>query len=646
MACREEDEKKKEGGGIKLSKVWKTLRASLVFVLLTLAFFTSATYSTPPLKKPKSVLDDETVYALLDASGKVKKKIVVDWLRVEGEGLVEIVDKGEVTQVESLKDEKKPEIKGKNIVWEVKVNGLKDFYYRADTKKELPLEVEISYFLDGMEVSPKEVAGKGGHLKINIRVKNKLKKKVVVSYLSEDNVSYKQSEEEVYVPLMAVVNMDLKAGKFSNIETEDEMLSVSGETMKYTWMLFPQGEEEVSIEMDGRDIEIDPIIISVFPQMPSSPEIEMEEEFEEMKEGLEELSQLPAAHIEVLNGVIENLDVSQFDELSEAAEELSLLGEGIKETREGIDGLVSLLEGQIEILDGIIQGIDTSKFENISQLTTGIEGILQGLQLAKNGVDGIITLLESQINLLNEIKASNDNLLILAQDRANFYSGDTTLTQLVDGLTAQGEMITTLTSGGNVPGQGYLPGLNDTESNLEDTSNALTDLINNLQVITQQAEALNEVPGAFASLKDSLIALRDGGEFNGVQMPGLKSTLEGLRGVSSGLQEMEKGFSGIDSELEEFEQIPEVMTELRGTLVALRDGGKFMGQFLPGITTTEEALEETVSGLGEGLEEMRKGEAIKDAMEKEAQNYDTFLGKPDGAKGRVRFILKTEGVEK
>jgi putative membrane protein len=147
-------------------------------------------------------------------------------------------------------------------------------------------------------------------------------------------------------------------------------------------------------------------------------------------------------------------------------------------------------------------------------------------------------------------------------------------------------------------------------------------------------------------LKDSLIALRDGGEFNGVQMPGLKSTLEGLRGVSSGLQEMEKGFSGIDSELEEFEQIPEVMTELRGTLVALRDGGKFMGQFLPGITTTEEALEETVSGLGEGLEEMRKGEAIKDAMEKEAQNYDTFLGKPDGAKGRVRFILKTEGVEK
>jgi putative membrane protein len=234
----------------------------------------------------------------------------------------------------------------------------------------------------------------------------------------------------------------------------------------------------------------------------------------------------------------------------------------------------------------------------------------------------------------------------LAQDRAAYYSGDTTLTQLANGLVAQGEMITTLTSGGNVPGQSYLPGLNETKSNLEDISNSLGGLISSLETISQQAQVLNEVPAAFTSLKESLIALRDGGEFEGVQMPGLKYTLEGLKGISAGLSEMEEKFGEVGGEIEELEEIPESMTELRDTLISLRDGGEFMGQFLPGITTTKEVLDQAVSGLGESLEEVRKGKVIEDIMEEEADSYDTFLGKPEGAEGRVRFILKTEGVKK
>jgi putative membrane protein len=32
-------------------------------------------------------------------------------------------------------------------------------------------------------------------------------------------------------------------------------------------------------------------------------------------------------------------------------------------------------------------------------------------------------------------------------------------------------------------------------------------------------------------------------------------------------------------------------------------------------------------------------------MELAAEGYDTFLGKPEGATGEVRFIIKLDGIE-
>lgn len=563
----------------------RVLKAASVFGLLLAAFLSSTIFSAPLAGKPDKVVDDETVYVLLDAEGTVKKTIVVDWLRLQGKGLVEVVDKGDVNQVEALKEDLKPEIKGDRIVWRVEANGLRDFYYRADTKKELPLKVKINYFLNGNQVEPTELAGKSGHLKLEITVENKLKKKVKVPYLGADGRNFKEKLEEIFVPLLAVVNLDLKASKFRNVEAEDANLSVSGETMKYSWMLFPQGVEEVSIEMDADNIELPPLIISAFPQMPREESLDIEDKFRELRDGLAGLSQLPAAHMEVLNGLINELDFSQYEEMAEAFDQFDLFVEGISETRQGVDNLVDLTEGQIEALNGIIDGID-----------------------------GLIELLDSQIAILEGLGISNDSLTTLAQERAAFYPGDTTLALLAEGLAQQGGMITTLTTGGMVGGT-YLPGLKETRDGLK-------------------------------GIKDSLVALRDGGALGGVELPGLKTTSAGLAGISAGLAEMEAGLTDMEDEIGKVESLPEALKELRDTLVALKDGGSFMGQFLPGLNETREALDVVVDSLEDGLEEIRVGEALINVMKKEAENYDTFLGKPDGAEGRVRFIFKTEAIEK
>lgn len=51
------------------------------------------------------------------------------------------------------------------------------------------------------------------------------------------------------------------------------------------------------------------------------------------------------------------------------------------------------------------------------------------------------------------------------------------------------------------------------------------------------------------------------------------------------------------------------------------------------------------NGLVTGLNKLYEGEAILNQSKKAAEQYDTFLGKPKGAKGEVRFIIKTDPIE-
>lgn len=621
-----------------MKKLKQNLKATLVFALLASVFLSTTLQSALLPAQPKRVIDDETVYAIFDSQGKPTKTIVVGWLRVEGNGFLEIIDRGEAYRVEALKDEVKPEIKNNLIIWKINVNKSKDFFYRAETKRELPIDLSITYYLDGEKLPAEKIAGKSGHLKIEISLKNKVKKKVKVSYLSSDEKSFKESKEEIYLPLLAIVNLDLKATKFRNIETKNSMLSVSGETLKYTWMLFPQPEATASIEMDGENIETDPLIISVLPQMPETPEVEFEDEFEKLKEGLEKLSLLSSVQAGILKEVANKFDTSRFDKFSQASEGLILLSEGIKKTREGTSGLIELMNAQLITLKTIIDNIDTGQFENLPELTSGLEQLLSGFQSSKQGIDDLLNLIDSQISALDGIKDSNDYLISLARE--------TTSTELVDGLESQGEIINALISGGDIPGQGYLPGLRETRSNLQQISEGLADLISGLQEICEQAAFLNQVPEAFTSLKNSLQSLKDGGSLNGSYLPGLSFTLQGLQGISHGLKQMETGLSEMNNEMSTLEDLPASIVELKSGLTALAEGGYLQGHFLPGLTTVKDALNQTSKGLGEGLEEMRRGKAIKEAMEREAEKYDTFLGKPNGAQGRVRFIFKIKGIEK
>ncbi|NMA86016.1 MAG: hypothetical protein GX968_01685, partial [Tissierellia bacterium] len=116
------------------------------------------------------VLKDETIYVNLDHSGTTRDIKVVN--RIYGESNEKYyLDYGEYENIVPLVDIE-PIVEEGKIKWPLEHLKDKDIYYEANIDKELPIKIDMKYFLDGKEILGDELAGKSGNLKINISIEN------------------------------------------------------------------------------------------------------------------------------------------------------------------------------------------------------------------------------------------------------------------------------------------------------------------------------------------------------------------------------------------------------------------------------------------------------------------------------------------
>ena len=74
-------------------------------------------------------------------------------------------------------------------VWDAKGN---DIYYQGTTQKALPVDVSISYQLDGKPISAEDLAGKSGRVTIRFSYQNNQKETIEID----------GKKETVYVPFV------------------------------------------------------------------------------------------------------------------------------------------------------------------------------------------------------------------------------------------------------------------------------------------------------------------------------------------------------------------------------------------------------------------------------------------------------------
>jgi putative membrane protein len=107
---------------------------------------------------------DETVYVITDADGSVEQLIVSDWVK-NPQSLSEICDRSELENIENVKTDAEYTLSSDGAqVWSA--NG-EDLYYQGTIQKELPVDMSVSYKLDGQSIEGKDLAGKSG--KVTIR---------------------------------------------------------------------------------------------------------------------------------------------------------------------------------------------------------------------------------------------------------------------------------------------------------------------------------------------------------------------------------------------------------------------------------------------------------------------------------------------
>lgn len=169
---------------------------------------------------------EETVYVLTDANGNVNKTIVSDWLKNK-DGSDKLEDKSDLKDIENVKSDA-DYITGEDgaITWNA--NG-EDIYYQGTTDKQLPVDVKVTYLLDGKEMSPSEIAGKSGKVTIKFEYTNNQKKEITVN----------GKKTEMYVPFTMISGMILDGNKFRNVEVNSGKVISDGNRLVVVGLGFP-----------------------------------------------------------------------------------------------------------------------------------------------------------------------------------------------------------------------------------------------------------------------------------------------------------------------------------------------------------------------------------------------------------------------
>ena len=168
---------------------------------------------------------DETVYVLANAEGEAKRVIVSDWL-TNPDGEKDLAD------ATTLKDAKA--VKGsaflKDGVW-YNADGA-DVYYQGDAEDALPVNLTVSYTLDGEAKTAAEMTGKSGRVTIRVAC------------------DVKETKDGVKVPFAALTAALLDNDVFTNIEvTNGKFLDDGDRTVVVGWAL-PGLQETLKLDAE------------------------------------------------------------------------------------------------------------------------------------------------------------------------------------------------------------------------------------------------------------------------------------------------------------------------------------------------------------------------------------------------------------
>lgn len=318
----------------------------------------------------KEVDKDETVYVIADSTGKATSTIVSAWLR-NPDGKEKLTDASDLKDITNVKGDETFTQKGSEITWDAAGS---DIYYQGTTSKDTPVTEKITYFLDGKEVSPKEIAGKSGKVKIRFDYTNNEKTKASIA----------GKEEEINVPFIVVSGMVL-GDNFTNVDVTNGKVISNGAGNMVVGIAMPGLKDSLNIKEEDLSDNI---------SIPDYVEVTADAEDFELDMTMSIVSSSSSLNVD---GAFDFSDLdSKIDDLSDAVDKLSDgsgdLADGLKKLNEKMpefsNGLNDLQNGVRSYTDGaktLADGISTLKSSS-GELISGVDQLKTSVNTLNNGV--------------------------------------------------------------------------------------------------------------------------------------------------------------------------------------------------------------------------------------------------------------------
>ena len=357
----------------------------------------SMTKSLPITSTESDAGKVETVYVTADANGAVNDVVVSEWLK----NATASAKLDDTTNLKNIVNVKGPETYTENgdgtVTWAA--DGA-DIYYQGTTDKELPVDMKITYTLDGKEISPEELAGKSGRVTMKFEYDNKAKQTVEVN----------GKDIEVYTPFAMVSGMMLDSDKFTNVEISNGKVISDGGNYIVMGVAVPGLKESLDISDDKWD-EID--------------------DSEEIKEKLSNSFEITADTSDFELGMTVTMassdllsdfgmsDLSDSDKIEDLRDDMEELNDGANKL---VDGSKTLKDGTTELRDGV-----SDLYDGTGKLKDGTGELYNGTGKLYDGTgslyDGTKSLYDGVVEYTDGVSKVNDGAAKLAKGAASAKEG-------------------------------------------------------------------------------------------------------------------------------------------------------------------------------------------------------------------------------
>ncbi len=185
----------------------------------------------------------EMVYALAEADGTVSEIIVSERL-YNRESAAVLRDESRLTGIENVGGEQTFEQNNERLIWQANGEAIS---YEGTSEETLPVGVSIRYLLDGQEIKPEALAGKSGHLVIQIDYQA----------TRAESVSVGEEREDMVMPFLMATALLADKEVYRNIEvTNGHVIDAGNLTMVLCFGLPGLSEALRLDEIEDFDLDI------------------------------------------------------------------------------------------------------------------------------------------------------------------------------------------------------------------------------------------------------------------------------------------------------------------------------------------------------------------------------------------------------